>query len=212
MRIELSGAVAVSLAKSLDPARSKDAMRRHLTGVYWEMPYGETPVNVFTTTDGYRLHRVTIGDAIAIDAGLSGIAQSVTLSGDVVKALVAMAKLAGKKGLVVLDSDDGKTVVTAHMTEGYRSIVGSMNVETLYGDFPQCADIIARSNEIELPAFFNPKYLGDVIDAAGIWAGKDGLVRVDSLNVTKPGRIVSRNSSGTFTGVIMPARAPKVGE
>ena len=212
MRLEIDATLAVGLAKSLEPARSKDSTRLALTGVKWEMPYGETPVNVFTTTDGYRLHRVTIGDVVAVDAGLSGIAQSVTLSGDVIKAVLSMAKLAGKTGRVVLSSSDTGADVAAYTGNvGTVEMLGGVRVDSLSVEFANCVDIIARSSGTELPAYFSPKYLGDVIDAAGVWAGKDGQVRVDSLHVAKPARIVSWNGAGTFTGIIMPQRAPKAG-
>jgi hypothetical protein len=56
---------------------------------------------------------------------------------------------------------------------------------------------------------FNGKYLGDLIDAAALWAGKDSPITVESVHATKPSRIVSANYSGTFTGVVMPQRGGK---
>jgi hypothetical protein len=56
---------------------------------------------------------------------------------------------------------------------------------------------------------FNGKYLGDLIDAATLWAGKDSPITVESVHATKPSRIVSANYSGTFTGVVMPQRGGK---
>jgi hypothetical protein len=56
---------------------------------------------------------------------------------------------------------------------------------------------------------FNGKYLGGLIDAATLWAGKGGQVVVESIHARKPGRVTAANDYGTFTGVIMPQRGGK---
>ena len=211
MRIELPGGVAVDMFKALDIARGRDAMRVALTGVNWEMPYGETPVHVFTATDSYRLHSVAIGDAVSINAGLSGIAQSILLSGDIVKAVQVCAKAVGKAGNVVLGlaGDSSKHCFVSGVNVA-GDTVSRVTVECLDSlEFPQCRGIVDGANDIELPALFNGKYLAGLIDAATLWAGKDRPVTVESIHARKPGRVTAANDYGTFTGIVMPQRGGK---
>ena len=201
MRIELPGGVAVDMFKALDIARGRDAMRVALSGVNWEIVGG---VHTFTTTDSYRLHTVTVPDPTAT------YEDSVLLSGDVVKAVQVAAKAVGKNGTVLLELADTHLPrhcdVSGKLT--YRPIT-RVTVNILNNEFPTCRSIIDGANDIELPALFNGKYLGGLIDAATLWAGKDKPVTVESIHASKPGRVTSTNNVGTFTGVLMPQRGDK---
>lgn len=199
MRIDIPGGVAVNMFKALDIARGRDAMRVALSGVNWEIVGG---VHTFTTTDSYRLHTVTVPDTG------STYDDSLILSGDVVKAVQACAKAAGKNGVVTLDTfHDGSCDVAGG--DGIAAPECRVTVLILNNEFPTCRSIIDGANDIELPALFNGKYLGGLIDAATLWAGKDRPVTVESIHASKPGRVSSTNSVGTFTGVLMPQRGDK---
>lgn len=198
MRVELPGGAAADMVKAVDAARGRDAMREHLTGVYWEIVGG---VHTFTATDSFRLHMVEIEDSVAT------YADSVLLSGDIVKAVQACAKSAGKGGTVVLERFDGSVNVSGVNDIG--AAISRVTVECLAHEFPQCRAIIDGATEIELPALFDGKYLAGVVDAATVWAGKGGQVRVDSVHARKPARITARNDYGTFTGIVMPQRGGK---
>ena len=198
MKIELPGGVAVDMFKALDIARGRDAMRVALSGVNWEIVGG---VHTFTTTDSYRLHTVTVPDTGAT------YDDSVLLSGDIVKAIQVCAKAIGKNGTVLLERFDGSVNVSGVNDIG--AAISRVTVDILNNEFPTCRSIIAGANDIELPALFNGKYLGGLIDAATLWAGKDKPVVVESIHATKPGRVTAANDYGTFTGVIMPQRGGK---
>lgn len=198
MRIELPGGIAVDMFKALDIARGREAMRYALTGVNWEIVGG---VHTFTTTDSYRLHTVTVPDTGAT------YDDSVLLSGDIVKAIQVCAKAAGKGGTVLLERFDGSVNVSGVNDIG--AAISRVTVDILNNEFPTCRSIIDGANDIELPALFNGKYLGGLIDAATLWAGKDRPVKIESIHASKPGRVSSANSIGTFTGVIMPQRGDK---
>lgn len=195
MRIELPGGVAVDMFKALDIARGRDAMRVALTGVNWEIVGG---VHTFTTTDSYRLHTVTVPDTGAT------FDDSVLLSSDVVKAVQACAKAVGKNGNVLLERFDGSVNVSGVNDIG--AAISRVAVECLAGEFPTCRSIIDGATAVELPALFDGKYLAGLVDAATLWAGKDKPITVESIHASKPGRVSSTNSIGTFTGIIMPQR------
>lgn len=198
MKIELPGGVAVDMFKALDIARGRDAMRVALSGVNWEIVGG---AHTFTTTDSYRLHTVTVPDTGAT------YDDSVLLSGDIVKAIQVCAKAIGKNGTVLLERFDGSVNVSGVNDIG--AAISRVTVDILYNEFPQCATIINMAKEVELPALFNGKYLGGLIDAATLWAGKDRPVTVESIHATKPGHVSSANEFGTFKGIVMPQRGGK---
>lgn len=198
MKIELPGGVAVDMFKALDIARGRDAMRVALSGVNWEIVGG---VHTFTTTDSYRLHTVAVPDTGAT------YDDSALLSGDIVKAAQICAKAVGKTGTVLLERFVGPVNVSGMNDIG--AAISRVTVNILDNEFPTCRSIIDGANDIELPALFNGKYLGGLIDAATLWAGKDRPVTVESIHASKPGRVSSTNSVGTFTGVIMPQRGDK---
>lgn len=199
MKIELPGGVATDMVKAVETARSRDASRENLTGIYWEIADG---VHTFSATDGYRLHTISIPDPGAT------YADSVLLSGDIVKAVQSCAKSVGKEGTVTLEKETMGDYNTHCMVSGVvkeRTISQSV-VGTLSAEFPTCRSIIDGANDIELPALFNGKYLAGLIDAATLWAGKNGRVSVESIHARKPSRIISNNDYGTFTGIVMPQR------
>jgi len=201
MRIEISGGVAGNLFKAVDTARATDAMRLALTGVNWEIAAG---VHIFTATDSYRLHTVSIPDLTAT------YENSVLLSGDIVKAVQVCAKAVGKTGNVVLElaGDSPKHCFVSGVNVAGDTI-SRVTVECLSNEYPTCRSIVDGATEIELPALFNGKYLAGLVDAATLWAGKDSPITVESIHAAKPGRIVSANDYGTFTGVVMPQRGGK---
>lgn len=202
MRIELPGGVAVNMFKSVNTARANDKTRLALTAVNWEIVGG---VHTFTATDSYRLHTVSIPDPTAT------YSDSVVLSGYVIDAVKNCAKAIGKGGNVVLEIGekfDAKycDVYGTHVVGG---VIDTNIVQCLSIEYPSCRSIIDGASQIELPALFNGKYLGELVDAATLWAGKDSPVIVESVHATKPSRIVSANEFGTFTGVVMPQRGGK---
>lgn len=198
MRIELPGGIAANIFKAVGTARGRDAMRQGLTGVNWEIAGG---VHTFTATDSFRLHTVLISDPLAIHA------DSVLLSGDIVKAVISCGKATGKNGNVLLERFDGFVNVSAVNDIGAN--IARVTVECLAHEFPQCRSIIDGATEIELPARFDGKYLAGLIDAATVWAGKNGQVSVESIHARKPARVSAANDYGTFTGIVMPQRVGK---
>lgn len=202
MKIELPSGVAVNMFKALDKARASDKMRIALTSINWEISGG---VHTFTTTDSYRLHTVSIPEPTAT------YSNSVILSGGIVKAVQNCAKIAGKGSNIVLEINEkaGVKYCDVHGTHVVGGIIHSDIVFCLNSEFPQCASIIDGATDIELPALFNGKYLGDLIGAATLWAGKDSPITFESVHATKPSRIVSANDYGTFTGLVMPQRGGK---
>jgi DNA polymerase III sliding clamp (beta) subunit (PCNA family) len=201
MKIELPCGVAVNMFKALDGARANDKLRLALTGVNWEIVGG---VHTFTATDSYRLHTVSITDPTAT------YQNSVLLSSGIVKAVQVCAKAVGKTGNVVLAlaGDSPKHCFVSGVNVA-SDTVSRVTVECLSNEYPTCRSIIDGATDIELPALFNGKYLGDLVDVATLWAGKDSPVTVESVHATKPSRIVSANDYGTFTGVLMPQRGGK---
>ena len=204
MKIELPGGVAVNMFKAVNTARATDKMRLALTAVNWEIVGG---VHTFTATDSFRLHTVSIPEPTAT------YSDSALLSGDIVKMVQACAKIGGKDNTVALEITDRYGVRFCDVFVGTVREIGASNlcgsVECLSNEYPTHRSIIDGATDIELPALFNGKYLGDLIDAATLWAGKDSPITVESVHATKPSRIVSANEFGTFTGVVMPQRGGK---
>jgi hypothetical protein len=130
------------------------------------------------------------------------------LSGDVVKAVQLCAKAGGKGGILTLERYDTFVKVSGFNNVGVTVTEMTVNL-ILYTEYPTCRSIIDGATEIELPALFNGKYFGDLIDAAAVWAGKDSPITVESVHATKPSRITAANDYGTFTGLVMPQRGGK---
>jgi DNA polymerase III sliding clamp (beta) subunit (PCNA family) len=201
MRIELPGGVAADMFKAVNTARATDPMRLALTGVNWEIVGG---VHIFTATDSYRMHTVSISAPTAI------YENSVLLSGDTVKAVQVCAKAVGKTGNVVLAlAGDSPRHCFVSGVNVAGDTVSMVTVECLSNEYPTCRSIIDGATDIELPALFNGKYLGGLIDGATLWAGKGGQVIVESIHATKPSRITAANDYGVFTGLVMPQRGGK---
>jgi DNA polymerase III sliding clamp (beta) subunit (PCNA family) len=201
MRIELPGGIAADMFKAVNTARATDKMRLALTGVNWEIVAG---VHIFTATDSYRLHTVTVPDTGAT------YDDSVLLSGDIVKAVQVCAKAVGKTGnvLLALAGDSPRHCFVSGVNVACDT-VSRVTVECLSNEYPPCRSIIDGATDVELPALFNGKYLAGLIDGATLWAGKDGQVIVDSIHATKPSRVTASNDYGTFTGLVMPQRGGK---
>jgi hypothetical protein len=205
MKIELPGGIAAEMFKAVNTARATDKLRLALTGVNWEIVAG---VHIFTATDSYRLHTVSIPDPTAT------YPSSVLLSGDIVKAVQVCAKAVGKAGNVSLElggyAEDIRRFCDVSGVNIAGDTVSRVAVECLdYSQFPTCRSIIDGANDIELPALFNGKYLAGLIDGATLWAGKDGQIVVETIHATKPSRITAANDYGTFTGLVMPQRGGK---
>jgi hypothetical protein len=201
MRIELPGGIAADMFKAVNTARATDPMRLALTGVNWEIVAG---VHIFTATDSYRLHTVSISVPTAI------YENSVLLSGDIVKAVQVCAKAVGKTGNVVLAlAGDSPRHCFVSGVDVAGDTVSRVTVECLSNEYPPCRSLIDGATDIELPALFNGKYLAGLIDGATLWAGKGGQVIVESIHATKPSRITAANDYGTFTGLVMPQRGGK---
>jgi DNA polymerase III sliding clamp (beta) subunit (PCNA family) len=201
MRIEIDSNAAVNLFKAVDKARAADPTRIALTGVNWEIVAG---VHIFTATDSYRLHTVSIPDPTAT------YENSVLLSGDIVKAVQVCAKAVGKAGnvLLALAGDSSKHCFVSGVNVA-GDTVSRVTVECLSNEYPTCRSIIDGATDIELPALFNGKYLAGLIDGATLWAGKDGQIVVESIHATKPSRVTATNDYGTFIGLVMPQRGGK---
>jgi DNA polymerase III sliding clamp (beta) subunit (PCNA family) len=178
MRIEIDSNAAVNLFKAVDKARAADPMRIALTGINWEIVGG---VHIFTATDSYRLHTVSIPDSTAT------YSDSVLLSGDVVKAVQVCAKAGGKGGILTLERYDTFVKVSGFNNVGVTVTEMTVNL-ILNTEYPTCRSII---------------------DGATLWAGKDSPITVESVHARKPSRIVSANDYGVFTGVVMPQRGGK---
>lgn len=202
MKIELPCGVAVNMFKALDGARASDKLRVALTAVNWEIVGGS---HIFTATDSYRLHTISIPDPTAT------YSDSVVLSGYIIDAVKNCAKAVGKGGKVVLEIGekfDAKycDVYGTHVVGG---VIDTNVVQCISIEYPSCRSIIDGASQVELPALFNGKYFGGLVDAATLWAGKDSPITVESVHARKPSRIVSANDYGTFTGVVMPQRGGK---
>ena len=204
MKLELPGGAAVDMFKALDSARGRDRMRVALSGVNWKIDMG---VHSFTTTDSFRMHNVTLN---AFGATYD---DSVILDGEILNVVKACAKAAGKNNTVVLEIEEKFSVQYCNVFIGTVNEIGAPSlfaaVGTIVNEFPECSSIVQRSNDTEVPALFNGQYLGALVDAAALWAGKDSPVTVESVHASKPSRIVSANNYGTFTGLVMPQRGGK---
>jgi DNA polymerase III sliding clamp (beta) subunit (PCNA family) len=201
MKLELPGGAAVDMFKALDSARGRDRMRTALLGVSWKIAGG---VHSFTTTDSFRMHNVTLNEKGSLYDG------NVILDSEILNVVKACAKAAGKGNTVVLEIEDKFSVLYCNVFIGTVREIGAPSlfgtVSTINNEFPECSSIVDRSHETDIPALFNGQYLGALVDAAALWAGKDSPITVESIHATKPSRIVSANDYGTFTGLVMPQR------
>lgn len=205
MKITLTPAQAVSLAKGIAPAVSTDPTRFHLHSVQI-ITAGDYAT--FTATDGYRMHRITVPQTIILTTDplqVGGV--------ELVGALLGTAKAIGKgiDSVELLYQHDGKIVVTGAGV--------TMNVPVVNVDFPACASILDPLPETESGAYYDTDYLADIVTAAGHISGKkkagkgyldDGqLVKIENIHPKKPMHVTAQNvvTGMQFHGVLMPRRA-----
>lgn len=201
MKITLTTAQAVALAKGIAPAISKE--KYHLQSVQI-ITTGE--YTTFTATDGYRLHRITVPqtDSTASD--------TFTVTGsELVAGLLATAKTIGKadRNIVIAGDLDGVVEITGG---GLTKSITETDIE-----FPACAAILDVSVETESGACYDTIYLADIVTAAGHISGKakknnygdEQLVKIENIHPNKPMHVTAQSvaTGMQFHGVLMPRRA-----
>jgi hypothetical protein len=202
MKITLTTAQAVSLAKAIAPAISADTGRVHLWAVQ-VITTGEYAT--FTATDSYRMHRITVPQ-VDIDP-----CEPLQLGGvELVGALLGTAKAIGKgSGVIVLDYDYGDKVVATGAGE-------TMNVPVMNIDYVPCDSILGALPETESGAYYHAPFLADLVTAAGHISGKakkgshnTGLVKIENIHPRKPMHVTANSvvTGMQFHGVLMPQRA-----
>ena len=201
MKITLTTAQAVSLAKGITPAISKDKYHLQSVQIITTENYA-----TFTATDGYRLHRITVPQTDTT----AGDTFTVTGS-ELVAALLAAAKDIGKADRnIVIDYDlDGVVEITGG---GLTKLVTETDIE-----FPACAAILDVDIETESGAFYDTVYLAEIVTAAGHITGKAGkntygseqLVKIENIHPRKPMHVTAQSTTTGmgFHGVLMPRRA-----
>ena len=202
MKITLTTAQAVALAKSIAPAISLDPIRIQLHSVQ-VVTTGEYAT--FTATDGYRMHRITVPQN-SIESCESFQVGGVELVG----ALLGTAKAIGKgDGVVVLAYDYGDKVIAtgAGMT---------LNVPVMDIEFPPCAAILDTPVETESGAYYHAPYLADMANAAAHISGKvkkgahddAGMIQIVNIHPNKPMHVTAQNTvtGMQFRGLLMPQR------
>tara|TARA_R110000868_G_scaffold275922_1_gene535576 strand:- start:1275 stop:1889 length:615 start_codon:yes stop_codon:yes gene_type:complete len=202
MKITLTTAQAVALAKSIAPAISLDPIRIQLHSVQ-VVTTGEYAT--FTATDGYRMHQVTVPQS-SLESCESFQVGGVELVG----ALLGTAKAIGKgDGVVVLDYHYGDKVIAtgAGMT---------LNVPVVHIEFPPCASILDTPVETESGAYYHAPYLAEIATAAAHVSGKAkkgshddaGMVQIVNIHPNKPMHVTAQNTvtGMQFRGLLMPQR------
>lgn len=212
MRITLSTAQAVTLAKAIKPAIGTDQVRVHLTTVEIAATDGGV---TFTATDGYRMHQVTVA---ASDGWVFVPGEKINVAGkELVSNLALFAKNNGKgEGSVTLRNvtDDGAEISNLMMTSSSSMVVA---VDIIDREFPNCASILdSEPATSELVCQFEAEYLADIVTAAGAVSKankRKGMpamspVKILNLNPSKPCHVTATNSDlgMEFHGVIMPQR------
>jgi hypothetical protein len=194
MKILLSATNAVTLGKVLALAVSNDKVKLHLRTVRIASD-GAGTVS-FTVTDGYIAHRVSVESGVESMPEYDLVIDGATFTG----ALVNTGKLAGKNGTVELSTTyDGVVNVSS----------GSVNVACDIWDMdtPPLGAILSDTADIEAGVLFNGTKLGDIVKAATLVAGKDGIITMATMNTRKPGKITADSGTLSFLGVIMPCRS-----
>lgn len=211
MKITLSTAQAVTLSKAIKPAIGTDPIRNHLMTVEISTT---TDGAKFTTTDGYRMHQVTIA---ASDGWQINDGEKINVAGkELVSNLALFAKNNGKgDGSVTLRnvSDEGYPILNLMVTSSASMVVV---VDIIDREFPNCAAIIDTDPATsELVCQFESEYLADIVTAAGIVskskANRHGVVapiKILNLNPSKPCHVTATNADMgmSFHGVVMPQR------
>jgi hypothetical protein len=200
MKILLSATDAVTLGKVLALAVSDDKVKLHLRTVHIS---GDGAGTVsFTATDGYIAHRVIVETGVESMPDYDLVIDGVSFT----SALTNAGKLAGKNGTVELSTSyDGVVNVSS----------GSVNVACDIWDIdpPLLDSILSNTADIEAGVLFNGTKLGDIVKAATLVAGKNGIVTMETMNTRKPGKITADSDTLSFIGVIMPCRQDsKVGK
>lgn len=201
MKITLTTAQAVSLAKGIAPAISKD--KYHLQSVQI-ITTGEYVT--FTATDGYRLHRITVPQTDS-----NGGDTFTVLGSELCATLLATAKAIGKGDRdIVIDYDlDG----VVEITDGRRiEFITETDIE-----FPACAAILDAGGDTESGACYDTVYLAEIVTAAGHVSGKakknnygdEQLVKIENIHPSKPMHVTAQSviTGMQFHGVLMPRRA-----
>jgi hypothetical protein len=212
MKITLTTAQAVSLAKAIAPAISADPVRVHLCAVQ-VITTGEYAT--FTATDGYRMHRITVPQ-VDIDP-----CEPLQLGGvELVGALLGTAKAIGKgSGVIVLDTERGfylidKTPIGSKVVATGAGV--TMNIPVMDIDYAPCDSILGALPETESGAYYHAPYLADLVTAAGHISGKakkgshdTGLVKIENIHPRKPMHVTADSvvTGMQFHGVLMPQRA-----
>lgn len=210
MKLTMTAAQAVTLSKAIAPAISKDKVKQNLICVQIQPVTGQrgevdTAVQ-FTSTDGYRLHIVTV------ESPEHDWTDTVLVYGaELVKVLQAAAK-ADKTGKVTIQCE-GHGAPAVMVTNGDR-FVQCVDMNN-YVTFPNVDSLIGTDNEAELPASFNGYYLSDLM-AAGQLVGEHGTgkgqigrpVRIESIQSRRCARFTAESfdRSLTFTALLMPQR------
>jgi hypothetical protein len=197
MKILLSATNAVTLGKVLALAVSDDKYKLHLRTVRIASD-GAGRIS-FTATDGYIAHRVgVVADTVDIESmpDYDLVIDGATFTG----ALVNTGKLAGKNGTVELSTNYNGVVNVSN---------GSVNVACDIWDMdtPPLGAILSDTADIEAGVLFNGTKLGDIVKAATLVAGKNGIITMETMNTRKPGKLTADSETLSFLGVIMPCRS-----
>jgi hypothetical protein len=209
MKITLTTAQAVALAKGIAPAISNDPGRYHLHSVQ-VVTTGEYVT--FTATDGYRMHQITVPQT-DIESGNTFQAAGVEL----VAALLSTAKAIGKgNGIIVMDYDYGNRLEVMSNYENLDVPTAHMNVPVVHVEFPPCASILDMPVETESGAYYNAAYMADIATAAAHISGKArkgsndyaGMMQIVNIHPNKPMHVTAQNTvtGMQFHGLLMPQR------
>ncbi len=209
MKITLTTAQAVALAKSIAPAISTEPGRYHLHSVQ-VVTTGEYVA--FTATDGYRMHQVTVPQT-SIEACAPFQVGGVELVG----ALLNTAKAIGKgDGAIVLDYDYGNRLEVMTNYENLNVPTAHLNVPVVHVEFPPCASILDTPAETESGAYYHAPYLADIATAAAHISGKAkkgshddaGMIQIVNIHPRKAMHVTAQNTvtGMQFHGLLMPQR------
>jgi len=203
MKITLTPAQAVALAKGIAPAVSTDTGKPNLHSIQVTTT-GEYAT--FTATDGYRLHRITVPQT-----DIHFIPTFQVGGVELVGALLGTAKAIGKgSGDIVLTTDISDKVIATGAGV-------TMNVPIVNVEFPACASILDMGGETEAGACYDTVYLAEIVTAAGHISGKakknnygdEQLVKIENIHPSKPMHVTAQSviTGMQFHGVLMPRRA-----
>jgi DNA polymerase III sliding clamp (beta) subunit (PCNA family) len=203
MKLTLTTAQAVSLAKGIAPAISTEPMKNNLHSIQVATT-GDYAT--FTATDGYRLHSITVPqtDIETLEPfQVGGV--------ELVGALLGTAKAAGKgNGVIELVLRQEWVIATAAGV--------TMNVPVVNVEFPACATILDTLRDVtESGACYDTVYLAEIVTAAGHISGKakknvyddSQLVKIENIHPKKPMHVTAQSTATgmQFHGVLMPRRA-----